>query len=223
MNRLFTAVLLVTSLLGGKAYAQTADIDTYATWNPIQTIMAFGGGNFETWGQTFTVTSDSVLSSFSSYMGCYIGDTFHTRIYAWDGTKITGEALFSAPAQTAPSYGSQPPAILEYSYAPQILLVPGDYVFFATTSLNSSTTTGNCSLAKGNDVYAGRFVYLNHTDGLDFSELSSNAWSSMTDDLAFKMSFQAPPPPPPVPVLPLFSLLSLGGLLALLGLRKIKA
>ena len=221
MNRLLTAVLLVTSLLGGTAHAQTADIDTYANWDSIGGVMAFGGGNIETFGQTFTVTSESELSSFSFYMGCYYGDTFHTRIYAWDGTKITGDALFSAPGQTAPSDATQ--AYLQYSYSPQIRLVPGDYIFFTTTSLNSSTTTGNCRLVYVNDVYAsGTFVFLNHTNGLDFSELSSRAWTSMSGDIGFKMSFQAPPPPTPVPVLPLFSLLSLGGLLALLGLRKIK-
>ena len=218
-------VLVLSALLSGTANAQTADIDTYTAWNSTTGIGDFGGGTTQTYGQTFTVTSDSVLSSFSFYMGCTTGDTFHTRIYAWDGTKITGDALFSASAQTAPSDASSPPAFLEYSYAPQIRLAPGDYVFFATTSLNSSTTAGDCKWGfRNSDVYSGGFVYLNHADGLDFSELSSTAWNDISgNDLAFKMSFQAPPPATPVPVLPLFGLLSLGGLLALLGLRKIKA
>jgi len=224
--RYFCLVILVLSgLFSGTVTAQTANIDTHASWNQSYKLGTFGGAGTRTYGQTFSVTSESVLSSFSFYMGCNPGDTFHTRIYAWDGTKITGNALFAAPPETAPS-GSYT-TFLEYSYTPQIRLMPGDYVFFATTTLNSTSTSGSCYWGRRIvDAYTGGSLVFLNSSPLDFSSLSSTSWGTATGDFAFKMRFQAPPPPPPSPPaepVPVQSQWVFGAmvfLMALFGLRK---
>lgn len=75
-------------------------LDTLTTWNGITTIGSFGEPNTATYGQTFTVMGpETHLDSFTFLINDLENPDvidFQEFVYAWDGTRITGPALFSS-------------------------------------------------------------------------------------------------------------------------------
>jgi hypothetical protein len=185
------------------------------------TISSFGIPNTQTYGQTLMVPNDgnSVLQSFTFYLNASPFLAFRGEVYAWDGAKATGPALYeSDPVSTSGSAFAEPATFSTGG----LYLTPGaEYVIFASSSKDNSGHTGTGSFQIAGDVYGGgNFVSLNNSD--DPSKWTTTAWSqSFTpQDLVFKADFSAAPLPSTV--VAGLGLLGLTGVV-LVGRRRLTA
>jgi hypothetical protein len=182
------AAVLALGLVAAPAMAQ--DIDT--TGAHTGDIYNFGVPNTATYGQTFTVGGENVLNSFSMYLvGSADEVDFRAYIYAWDGGKATGNALFASAIQGY-SNGTQTPT--EFAFAtPGLTLDTGSqYVaFLSTSAVQIERPYVAVGMPGAGDVYAGgSFVYLNN--GADFAALTRDAWTTNyigNGDVQFKADF----------------------------------
>lgn len=204
IGKRFLAAALFAATAVSPAMAQ--DIDT--TGSPRTTLASFGIASNSAAGGTFTVGTQTQLDGFALFMGNN-GVTnpttpylFKAYIYAWDGSKPTGPALFESSLQQF----AGAPAPVEYSFATGgISLASGQkYVAFfsnAGVQANNATGTGVGTLIHIGDVYAGgETVYSNSGDV--FSSLLTDAWVSFLPasyDLAYKLDFSDPASPVPEP------------------------
>src|SRR5215470_9122970 len=101
-----------TWLLGGAAFlalsvpASAQNINTIPNWNGTSFISSWGSTNTATYGQTITATAGmNKLTSFTFELAQQAGTppNYQAFVYAWDGTKITGPALFAGPGSVAPT------------------------------------------------------------------------------------------------------------------------
>ena len=175
LHMIASALALVTAV---PALADTA-IDTTAPFSG--DIQPFGEPDTSTYGQTFTVGSDNVLNSFS----LYLDDTpdapinFQAYVYAWDGSKATGSALFTSGIQTFSGTTFGNPEEFAFNTGNTALSSGSKYVaFFTTSGLQSGgsmTARMPYSGDLGSDALAGGdFVYYNN--GNDFSALTNSNW-----------------------------------------------
>jgi hypothetical protein len=115
---------------------------------------------------------------------------FRGEVYAWDGTKATGSALFESQQRT--TSGLQVQDITFDTGA--IPLTPGSqYVLFfsAAKDFEVSAGTGRFRSRTDDTVYpGGKFVFLNN--GTDESLWTSSAWSNLPQDLQFRVRFVSP-------------------------------
>jgi hypothetical protein len=185
------------------AIAAGTILDTASGWNGSDNAIFFGSPDTSTYGETITAPiTDTVLQSFTFYMQVPTALKFRGYVYAWDGTKATGSALYeSAPFSTTNASLFEP---ITFNTA-GVNLIPGQkYVLFATISKDYVTNLNQGAWgALHSDVYTGgQYVFINN--GGDFSQITSRTWSNIpgaTDynpygtgwDLAFKATF-APPP-----------------------------
>ena len=217
---LSSALLLLTST---SALAQVS-IDTIPGWNGTSYISSFGVANTATYGETVTVAAGaSPLASYSFEIGyCSASVSFRGSVYAWDGTKATGPSLFTSGVQTVPA--SSAFQLVTFNVG-SLNLPAGNYVLFASTSQdqagapNSSCRWGSVG---NNTAYSGgQFVYINN--GPDPTQWTTNAWSNIAQDLAFRVDgLSVAPNPTSVPTLSEWALLALAGLMGVFGLGAIR-
>lgn len=187
-------------------------IDTTGSWNGSDSIGGFGEPpNSATYGQTFTVTGpETVLDSFTFYVDDQFNSVFtdfvdfEVFVYAWDGGKATGPALFSSsPMSTTNNGGADGWEAITTNTGGIDLVSGSQYVaFFSGSNLfDGEPAISVWGGLNGADVYAGgQFAYSNNAD--NFGELFTNDWSlgfqGEGSDLAFSMRFseQAPIPEP---------------------------
>ena len=168
--------------------ASPANIDTTPSWNGIDTIGLFGYPNTATYGQVITTTpSETSLQSFAFYMDLPASCTFQGEVYAWDGAKATGSALWEGPpAQTSGSGNLE-----EITFTPGgvSLAANTQYVLFASVSKLSGSGRGEWGFIWSGAYSGGGFVYLNNGD--DPSQWTSTSWGTdyYDGDLAFKAFF----------------------------------
>ncbi|MGL9617742.1 autotransporter outer membrane beta-barrel domain-containing protein [Bradyrhizobium sp. U531] len=178
------------ALLALGTSAQAQNIDTTPQWNGTTFISSWGVPNTATYGQTITPTNNQTrLSGFTFYLSQTSGTApqYQAFIYAWDtgNQRTTGSALFSSSVFTAPSSATYTPVSINTG---SVALSPGQqYVLFLTTSTvtgqpNSSYKYG--ALTNNTAYTGGQFVFQNN--GANFSQLSSNTWSNIAEDLAFQ-------------------------------------
>jgi hypothetical protein len=184
----FTLLLLLCSI--GQIQALTT-IDTTPSWNGTTFISSFGNPNTATYGQVVTVpsTNDTVLQSFSFYIKLSDTCPFRGYVYAWDGTKATGSALYKSPVRWTSSFDNFEEVTFETG---GIALTPGaQYVLFASTSEEVGLPSAGRWGAIGSNVYTGgTFVYINN--GTNTAEWTTVAWSTIAEDLAFRATFVNP-------------------------------
>jgi uncharacterized protein with beta-barrel porin domain len=184
---LLQGAALAAFFVGTPAGAQV--IDTTGSWNGSTFISSWGVPNTATYGQTITATAaQGRLFDFTFYLAQQSGTPpqYQAFVYQWDAasSRITGPALYSSAVMTAPGGTSYAPVTFN---AGGVQLTPGQqYVLMLTTS--SVTPNPNATYRWGaltnNTIYAGgHFVFFNNT--ANFSRLSTAAWSSIFDDLAF--------------------------------------
>jgi hypothetical protein len=191
LNLFVGAAALALGLAATPALAQ--DVDTTATYGG--EIGSFGTPNTATYGQTFTVGADNALNAFTMYLdGGWGGPlNFQAYVYAWNGSRAVGNALFTSATQQLNGGGTT-----AYDFATGGLnLISGQqYVAFLTTSgvANNSYVSALMPFAGwGNDVYSGGdFVYFNN--GNDFAKLTGQDWDCSGcgfGDAHFKADFTA--------------------------------
>jgi hypothetical protein len=229
-----TALLL---LIAGSLMSQVP-INTVPLWDGVSFFSSFGAGlhvNTATYGQTIHIAPGSAaVSSFGFEVGFCTGTvTFRGEIYAWDGAKATGPNLFESPATIATA--SESFSLVLFS-TPGLVLPPGNYVLFATTSRDQAgATAAGCRFGNfatdeaypGDTSYPGGIsVYLDN--GGVTSRWTSGAWNSYPWNAVFQVNMAPVPPPTPVAGVPAASpatlLLGLAGVIALglLGLSRLR-
>jgi hypothetical protein len=185
----FSAVAVVGSVV--PASAATIIIDTTGSQN--SSIGYFGEPNTATYGQTFTLGGDSLLSSFTFYFNDQqvAGDgltNFQAYVMAWDGAKATGPVLYqSAPMSSSGGAGYETFAI----NTGNLLLDAGQYVaFFSASNLfNAVDDHAVWASVSGSSVYAGGlFVFSNN--GNNFGNLTVTNWSQNWQCTGCDLSFQ---------------------------------
>ena len=186
-------------------------VNMVAGWDGSNFISSFGVVNTATYGQTITIVTSSVLNSYAFEIGmCGAQVTFRGEVYAWDGVKATGSALWEGPAQTLPNGG-----YVLVTFYPGITLPPGQYVIFASTSKDQSGAPSSAcryGALPGNGSYSGgQFVYINN--GANPALWTTDAWNNISEDLAFQMVLNGQPLGVPLPSsfpLVVFGLIALG-------------
>jgi hypothetical protein len=189
---LFSATLLIIFAASGRAQG----INTISGWNGTSFISSFGVPDTATYGQTVTVGAGaSPLKSFGFEIGyCGADVTLRGSVYAWDGTKATGPSLYESPGTTVTN--SSAFQLVTFNVG-DLSLAPGTYVLFASTSndqtgaLHSGCQWGSVG---NNTAYAGgQFVFLNN--GPDPAKWTTTQWSSIAQDLAFRVDGLVVPVP----------------------------
>ena len=193
----FTAFVVILMAISFASSAQ--NIDTTPSWDGTNNICCFAYPDSATYGQTITApAAGATLQSFTFYMNLPASCTFQGEVYAWDGAKASGSALWEGPPTQTTGSGTYE----AITFTPGgISLAPGaQYVIFASLSKLSGSGGGNWGSIL-TDVYAGGdFVYIN--SGNDPSQWTSAPWTitwPSAIDLAFKVVFgsgQTPASPP---------------------------
>lgn len=191
-RNLFTgAAALVLGLVSAPAMAQ--NVDTTAAYGG--DIGNFGTPDTATYGQTFTVGADNALNSFTMYLGGGSGTAlnFQAYVYAWNGSRAVGNALFSSA--TRQFNGSAGTAAFDFSTGGLNLVSGQQYVAFLTTTGVANSGYASAIMpfnGWGNDAYSGGdFVFFNN--GNDFARLTGQNWdfAGGWGDANFKADFTA--------------------------------
>jgi hypothetical protein len=191
------AVLVAGLLVCGSAVAATT-LDTTPSWNGTDHEANFGDTPATpTYGQLVTAPADSVLTSFRFQMRVPTAVVFRGFVFAWDGSKATGPALYeSAPTHTTNAAAFQP---ITFTPAAVPLIAGQQYVLFVSTSEDnwggSGGNTGQLGWIQGNVYGGGNAVVFNN--GADPSMWTSTAWDGNGDgfldfDFAFTAAFGGP-------------------------------
>ena len=195
---LLSGAALLTTTLASPSHA--FDIDTTGAWNGSTYISSWGVPNTATYGQTITAdTLHANLQNITFYLG-YGGGTpqYQAYVYQWNGTRITGPALYTSGILTAPAGNIYTPVTISTG---GIALTPGQQyvVFFSTSTVDPNVSSAyRWGALTSNTTYSGgQFYFMNN--GTDFSQLSSNAWSTIAEDLAMIITFD------PVSIYPIVS------------------
>lgn len=189
-----TLAVLTSLALTSVAQADTS-ISTLAGWDSSSSVQNWGIPNTATYGQTITApATDNVLTGFTFELNVPAGVPYTADVYAWDGSKATGTALYqSAPQTTAgPSSAFVPTTINTGGVA---LTSGQQYVLFLTTSGVQGALAnvgGSWGQTQSQDIYGGgSFVFLNN--GNDPSQLTTQNWDQnylgQGADLAFSANF----------------------------------
>ena len=162
-------------------------------WDGSQAVFNFGCPNTTTYGQVITVPEGmSALDKFT-FAWTNHATTGSTRVrgevYAWDGSKATGSALF----ESGPRLVSFTDSLFHFeAFKPGGVSVTAgsQYVIFASIDKNFRRCTDNYTLgwaAVNDSVYAGgTFVFQNNTG--DETQWTTTQWYTFGIDLAFKRS-----------------------------------
>ena len=205
MNRrtaVLSAVLMMILVIGmqlgtplpvsAEASVTAPSIDTTPSWNGALYVASFGLPNTATYGQTITMTETATLTRFSFYMKVIPTAVFRGLVYAWDGTKATGDALFESAAMST-TQGNNFEEVVFNIPCGIVLNAGQQYVLFASVSKDPSQpeTAGSWGATVDNTPYSGgQFVFINN--GTDPSQWTSMTWSTIGVDLAFRATIVRP-------------------------------
>ena len=166
-------------------------IGTKKHWDGVQREPGFGCVNgTSTFGQVITIPhTKHTLNKFSFWWVRSTNGSMVVRgeVYAWDGSKATGNSLYESAPRTI-SFNDD--VFHKESFAPAGLAVtPGaQYVIFASTDKDYDQCTEGAVIAWGvvdDSVYPkGTFVFLNSAG--DSSKWTTESWKAFgTNDLTF--------------------------------------
>jgi hypothetical protein len=203
-------------------------IDT-VTGNTINGASPFGEPQNTTFGQTFLVGPDTVLDSFSFWVGENLNShqvvSFNAYIMAWNGTTVSGPVLYQSPTVSSTSFEIPNPEKFTFTTGGLELAPKQQYVAFISTSglFDGIKSEGFAGFI--GDVYSGgSFVFTTvsnssfNTHGLAGSHqlaFWSTVWGS--NDLAFQATFSPPAELENVPEPCSLALLGIGGIGMIVG------
>lgn len=194
-----TAALLL--LAGLPLLAQ--NIDIAPSWDGSYAVGSFGIPNTQTYGQTVTIPAGVTrLDTFGFRLQVPTTLSFRAEVYAWNGSRATGPALYEGPV-TSTTDGNVFQRILVNTGG--ITVTPGaQYVLFFSSSKDNAGHSGRgiWGMINNNNAYTGgTFVYINN--GTEANQWTSTDW--VTDwggDLAFETTFGPAAPQPAQTPLP---------------------
>jgi len=176
----FAPSLASASPPGSDLAKRHATINTFKDYD--QAVGSLGCPNSTTYGETITIPARKhTLTKFSYYMSGHAqagqSEVVRGELYAWDGTKATGPAIF----ETAPRTIAYTDDLLHWEAfkTPGAAVKPGkQYVIFVSIDKDFESCTGNYGLtwaaADGTAYTGGGFVYQNNTG--DESQWTSTSW-----------------------------------------------
>ena len=200
-HRPFSAIAAVLALAIGTTLPAAAQTTIGASGGSFVQSWGKDAGtpNTQTYGQTITVPTDYVLTSFSFWLGRTSTNfpdpsdpslSFMAYVYAWNEglSMATGAALYTSGAVTHNATPATP--FTEYMFTTGGLpLVSGNTyaLFFSTSGL-----TGNGHIqweaATGDEYSGGHFIFLNN--GEDTGAWTTDTWGSgVASDLHFEANF----------------------------------
>jgi hypothetical protein len=223
-SRIATLAVVVGTMLwasGPRAARAAVMFNTFPSWNGTNFISPFGEGNTAVYGQTFKVPAgNTVMTNFTFKLDDQLNTdivTFDAYVFAWDGLKATGSALFtSGPFSTNNNGGAGGFQTFSINTGTLPLISGAQYVAFfsAANRFNGINGTANfaylgTSFSAGADLYPdGNFVFLNC--GNNFAQVTTTTWDNptffsgqATHDSAFSMTFQPLPEPTALALIPL--------------------
>jgi hypothetical protein len=190
---LLAAACAAAFTVAGLGTASAKSINTYKSWDGSQYVYAFGCPNTTTYGQVITAPNTATLNKFSFWWANAVGSgsmVVRGEVYAWDGTKATGSALWESKAKKI-SYGDSSFHRETFKTGPLPLTPGAQYVLFASLDKDFEKCEGDYTLEWGlvdDSVYpAGTFVYQNN--GGDESQWTATSWSTYGGDVALKAAF----------------------------------
>ena len=166
-----------------------ASLDNTASWNGSDYLENFGIPNTQTYGQVITVPSGvNQLTSFTFLMQVPTTLAFRGEVYAWDGTKATGAAIYeSLPTSTTNGAVFQSITFTTGGVA----VTPGQqYVIFVTSSRDNSghSGVGRLGATYTDTLSGGAFVYENN--GTDPTQWTGSTWNTFAaNDLVVQVAF----------------------------------
>ncbi len=184
--RLFALALLTG--LASPVQAQVIDLPPAdAIFSP-----AFGRPGAATFGQTFTALTgynrldQLTFRFFESSNGQDL--SFRAYLYAWDGQKATGNALFASDLRS----GSEFSTSTAFTFSTGGVSVVGgqEYVAFVNASehfANNGPIAAMSVQASVPSYSGGQGFFLNN--GSNFSAVTQTPWVRLNGDLAFTASF----------------------------------
>ena len=163
-------------------------IGTYKSWDGSQQVGSFGCPNTTTYGQVITVRKRTMLNKFTfSWVNGSSGSmVVRGEVYAWDGSKATGSALWESRPRTI---SFQDSAFHKETFKPGALPLSqgGQYVLFASIDKDYEQCTDNYTVDWGSvddGTYGdGTFVYQNNSG--DEGQWTVTPWNTFGIDLAF--------------------------------------
>lgn len=173
------------------ASSPAAASGTYKHWDGSSLVEAFGCPNTTTYGQTITIPSNRhFLNKFVfSWINLSSGSmVVRGEVYAWDGAKATGSALWEGAPRTI-SFNDGVFHKVHFNTGVLAVTPGAQYVIFASIDKNFEQCQNDYILGWGlvnsGDFYpGGGFVYQNN--GGDESQWTTTPWSSFgTTDVAF--------------------------------------
>lgn len=213
------AYLAIGFFVAAPALALT--IDTTPDWNGTTAIGGFGETNTATYGQVITAdAAENFLNSFTFFVDDRVNPDvleFEAYVYAWNGSRATGSALFQSGPYSSTNNGGADGYEAFTVATGGVELVGGDqYVLFFSASnlfdgvIGTSVWAYINGLSEGTDYYTGgNFVFQNN--GNDFGALTTNNWFERADsDLAFIAEFGSTADPIPEPGTAMMLFLGLG-------------
>ena len=196
---------VVALIVASAPPALAGPISTVGSWDGSSSVSAMGEPDTATYGQTFTAPADNVLTSFTFYVNDDENPDFldfAAYVYAWDGLKATGPALFTSGGMSTTDNGGAGGFETITVNTGGVTLVPGSlYVAFFSASnffdgIAGTSTWGYLDA----DGYAGGGFWFSN-NGNNFAALTTNNWENFVgggvDDLAFSMEFSPSQVPEP--------------------------
>ncbi len=188
--------LLLIGLLAAATVPALAQysINTIPLWDGSRFISSFGVVNTATYGQRITVAAGATpLTSFSFEIGnCGANVTLRGEVYAWNGSRATGSALY----ESAPVTISNSSAFQLVSFNTGSLSLPaGQYILFASTSRDQTGAPSSaCRWGSVSDTAytGGEFHFINN--GADPNSWTTVTWSTINEDLAMQVTGLIAPP-----------------------------
>ena len=151
-------------------------------WNGGEFVSQFGVPQSSVYGQTFIIPNgDQVLSSFTFQLQLPTSINFRGQVFAWDGTKATGPALYTSPTvQTTDGNVFQP---ITFATNNIPVTAGATYVLLIDTLLDTQTiaAAGRAGFTGADTVAAGDFFYINANSE---AEVNTQPWSTLGGDLA---------------------------------------
>jgi len=193
-HALLAAACAAAFTIAGLSTSSAKTINTYQDWNGSDYVFPFGCADTTTYGQLITAPKKNMLKKFSFWWANESSGSMVVRgeVYAWDGTKATGSALWESKPRHI-SYSDS--SFHEETFKPGALpLTPGaQYVLFASIAKDYEKCTNDYELIWGivdDSSYAdGTFVYQNN--GGDESQWTTVPWTTTYGrDTTFIAAFQ---------------------------------
>jgi hypothetical protein len=194
-----TLLALAASLVtAGAARAQTI-----STLPPEYNFLAdaYTGANYRYVGENFVVPGgpgngflNALTVGVEGWSGSPEQVQLRTYVYAWDGNRPTGSALYTSPIFSPPATRG----FVWHTFAPDVqLTVGGSYVFFLSgVGLPQPNNVTFYGIAQRGTTVQDAYVpgIRVNADDPNFANLSTTTWYKSSDrDIAFELGFGAAP------------------------------